>query len=102
MASSTPTTLIPRRSASLLVPRLPSGPDPQVEVLFNLPSARIISFQTAGSISKRVSPSSDSLRLDEEAGTLSWVSRFESTIAVGMDSYALVLLGAHLLLRFIH
>lgn len=89
MASSTPTTPVPRRSASLPTPRLPSSPDPQIEVLFTLPSARIIDFQTSGStsISRRGSLSGDGHVAEEESGTLQWVSRFERTIAVGMDSH---------------
>jgi hypothetical protein len=85
MASSAPTTPVPRRSASLPVPRF--SPDPQIEILFTLPSARSSDFQTTGAISRRGSSSGDKELSDEESGTLPWVSRFERTIAVGMDSY---------------
>ena len=86
MASSSRTFPLPRRSATSPIPR-PSGADPQPEVLYNLPSARIVQFQTSGSISKRTSSSGDSPLAGEEAGTLSWGSRFERTIAIGMGSY---------------
>jgi hypothetical protein len=85
MASLTPTTRVPRRSVSLPVPRRPSGPDPQIEVLYTLPSARIISFQTSSSRS-RSSSSGDS-------PSLPWISQFERTIAVGMKFFLFLRCG---------
>ena len=84
MASSMPNLPVPRRSASLPVQK-PSGADPQTEILYTLPLARIVQFKTSGSISKRASFGGDTPVVEEEAGTLSWVSRFERTIAVGRD-----------------
>ncbi|KAG0647152.1 hypothetical protein D0Z07_7119 [Hyphodiscus hymeniophilus] len=81
MAPSTPALPpAPRRSVSLPVQ---SRADPQTEVLYTLPFARIVQFQTSGSSTKRASSGSDSPLVEEEAGTLSWASRFERTIAVG-------------------
>ncbi|KAK0101540.1 hypothetical protein ONS95_006707 [Cadophora gregata] len=83
MASS-PTTQAPRRSSSLPVGRPPStSPDPQIEILFTLPSVRIISFITSSKSTSRPGSSNGPADIEEEPGTLSWVSRFERTIAVG-------------------
>jgi hypothetical protein len=94
MASSTPATPIARRTFSLpSLPsaRLASSPDPQIEVLFTLPSVRIIAFTTptststsASSSTSRPSSSNGNYVVEEAPGTLPWVSRFERTIAVGM------------------
>ncbi|PBP18715.1 hypothetical protein BUE80_DR010289 [Diplocarpon rosae] len=83
--ASTITTPLARRSSSPSVGRLASSsPDPQIEILFTLPSVRIISFT---STSSKFSPGSGSSNgasiVEDEPGTLSWVSRFERTIAVG-------------------
>lgn len=72
-----------RRSFSLPITRTTPLSDPQIEVLYSLLSARIVSFSTSTQPS-RPSSSSDSIPPpDLEPGTLSWASRFESTIAVG-------------------
>ncbi|KAH7369954.1 inheritance of peroxisomes protein 1-domain-containing protein [Rhexocercosporidium sp. MPI-PUGE-AT-0058] len=82
--ASNPATPAPRRSSSLPVGRLTSSsPDPQIEILFTLPSVRIISFTTSSRPSSRPGSSNGSMLVEEEPGTLSWVSRFERTIAVG-------------------
>ncbi|KAH6721401.1 inheritance of peroxisomes protein 1-domain-containing protein [Leptodontidium sp. MPI-SDFR-AT-0119] len=82
--ASNPATPAPQRSSSLPVGRLASSsPDPQIEILFTLPSVRIISFTTSSKPSSRPGSSSGSIIVEEEPGTLSWVSRFERTIAVG-------------------
>jgi len=82
--ASIATTPGPRRSSSLPVGRLASSsPDPQIEILFTLPSVRIISFTTSSKPTSRPSSSNGSVVVEEEPGTLSWVSRFERTIAVG-------------------
>jgi hypothetical protein len=85
MASSMPSTPAPRRSVSLPPARLSSSsPDPQIEILFTLPSARIISFSSKSS--SRPGSSSGAINIEEEPGTLSWASTFERTIAVGKFS----------------
>ncbi|PBP19204.1 hypothetical protein BUE80_DR009982 [Diplocarpon rosae] len=83
--ASTTTTPLARRSSSPLVGRLASSsPDPQIEILFTLPSVRIISFTTTSSkVSSRPGSSNGASIVEDEPGTLSWVSRFERTIAVG-------------------
>jgi hypothetical protein len=86
MASSSPATPISRRSISLPSPQSASGPDPQIEVLYHHPSARIISFTTSNPTSQS-SPITSSPGGEEEPGSLSWVSRFERTIAVGMYNH---------------
>ena len=83
MPQSTPAMPVPRRAASLPIPGR-SGADPQIEELFTLPWARIISFQTSGSISRRASSSNDTSLLDGEVGTVEWRSRFETIVGVGM------------------
>ncbi|CZR57533.1 uncharacterized protein PAC_07422 [Phialocephala subalpina] len=90
MASIPPTTPTVKRSFSLPLQatKAASSPDPQIEILYNLPSVRIIQFNAgkapAASISSsRPSSSSGSPAVEELPGTLSWVSRFERTIAVG-------------------
>ncbi|KAK6582584.1 hypothetical protein PZA11_004992 [Diplocarpon coronariae] len=84
MASPTPTTPIARRSSSPLVGRLTTtSPDPQIEILFTLPSVRIISFTTSPKPSLRPGASNGAPSAEDESGTLSWASRFERTIAVG-------------------
>jgi hypothetical protein len=90
MASSTSVTAISRRSFSLPATRAVSTPDPQVEILYTLPSARIVSFTTSNQ-TFRPSSSNESPAAEVETGTLPWISRFERTIAVGM----------YLFLRFI-
>lgn len=92
MDPSTPAPL--RRSFSLpITPRQPSSPDSQIEVLYTLPSAKIVAFTTSNTTphapSSRPSSSSGSPVRDAEPGTLSWVSRFERTIALGMLSHAI-------------
>lgn len=86
----TPTTPAVKRSFSLSpqATKTASSPDPQIEILYNLPYVRIIQFNAgkaaATSISSsRPSSSSGSPAVEELPGTLSWVSRFERTIAVG-------------------
>ncbi|RDL32447.1 uncharacterized protein BP5553_08903 [Venustampulla echinocandica] len=62
----------------------PSSPDPQVEILYNLPSVRIVAFVTTSTNSaRRTSLSYGSPIVEDEPGTLPWVSRAERTIAVG-------------------
>lgn len=94
MASTTaPTTPATKRSFSLppqSASRSASSPDPQIEILYNLPSVRIVQFNagktaTVTTSSSRPSSSSGSPAVDEKPGTLSWVSRIESTIAVGTN-----------------
>ncbi|TVY89997.1 hypothetical protein LAWI1_G001302, partial [Lachnellula willkommii] len=71
------------RSFSQPVARTASIPDPQIEVLYNLPSVRIVAFTTPNSIS-RPSSSHGSPAVEEDApGTLPWVSPYERTIAIG-------------------
>jgi hypothetical protein len=81
--ASTPSTPVSRRSFSLPVARGAANSDPQIEVLYTLPSARIVSFTTSNPPSRPNSSNGISAE-EDEPGTLSWVSRFESTIAVGM------------------
>lgn len=91
MESPAAATPLPRWAVSLQSPRplpSPSSPDPQVEILHTLPSARIVSFETVKTTGKRASGGGDGSGLDqelqkEEVGTKDWVSRFERTIAVG-------------------
>ncbi|KAN0101923.1 Inheritance of peroxisomes protein 1 domain containing protein [Hyaloscypha variabilis] len=82
MAPSIPGTPI-KRSFSLPVQptKVPSSPDPTIEILYTLPSARIVAFTT--SLTARPSSSSGSPGLEDQPGTLPWVSRFERTLAVG-------------------
>jgi hypothetical protein len=80
---STPSTPIFRRSFSLPATKTASSPDPQIEVLYNLPSARVIAF-TTGNASATPNSSNGSPKIEEELGTLTWSSRFERTIAMGM------------------
>jgi hypothetical protein len=98
MASSSPATPISRRSISLPSPQSASGPDPQIEVLYHHPSARIISFTTSNPTSQS-SPITSSPGGEEEPGSLSWISRFERTIAVGMYPAAPFALTRGLLLN---
>ncbi|TVY23295.1 hypothetical protein LHYA1_G007870 [Lachnellula hyalina] len=71
------------RSFSQPVARTASTPDPQIEVLYNLPSVRIVAFTTPNSI-YRPGSSHGSPAVEEDApGTLPWVSRYERTIAIG-------------------
>ena len=81
-----------RRSFSLPTPKPATSPDPQVEVLFNLPSVRIVAFTTS-STTIRPESRNGSSAVEEKPGTLPWVSRFERTIAVGMYYGNLLLLG---------
>ncbi|KAL2072349.1 hypothetical protein VTL71DRAFT_11692 [Oculimacula yallundae] len=82
--ASNPATPAPRRSSSLPVGRLTSSsPDPQIEILFTLPSVRIIAFTTSSKPLSRPDSSSGSIIVEEVPGTLSWTSRLERTIAVG-------------------
>jgi hypothetical protein len=85
MASSSP---VYRRSVSQPVARTASAPDPQIEVLYNLPSVRIVAFTTPSSI-YRPSSSHGSPVVEDAPGTLPWVSRSERTIAVGMCSFTI-------------
>ncbi|RFU23785.1 hypothetical protein B7463_g12549, partial [Scytalidium lignicola] len=55
---------------------------PLLEILYTLPTARIVSFTTSIPNSGS-SPVKDSPRREPEPGSLSWTSRFERTIAVG-------------------
>ncbi|KAF4632671.1 hypothetical protein G7Y89_g5457 [Cudoniella acicularis] len=71
-----------KRSFSLPPSRSPTTPDPQVEVLYNLPSARIIAFSTSNSLIRPGSNNGSPI-VEDIPGTLPWVSRFERTIAVG-------------------
>ncbi|TVY19191.1 hypothetical protein LARI1_G002338 [Lachnellula arida] len=71
------------RSFSQPVARTASIPDPQIEVLYNLPSVRIVAFTTPNSI-YRPSSSHGSPAVEEDApGTFPWVSPYERTIAIG-------------------
>ena len=80
---STSPSPLSRRSFSLPVTRNTPNTDPQLEILFTLDSARIVAFTTALGSSSRPGSSSGISADDEEVGKLSWVSSFESTIAVG-------------------
>ncbi|KAH6677481.1 inheritance of peroxisomes protein 1-domain-containing protein [Halenospora varia] len=71
-----------KRSFSLPPSRSASSPDPQVEVLFNLPSVRIVAFTTSAS-PLRPGSNNGSPIVEDAPGTLPWVSRFERTIAIG-------------------
>ncbi|TAQ85836.1 hypothetical protein B7494_g5841 [Chlorociboria aeruginascens] len=70
-----------KRASSLPVPRPTSSPAAQLEVLFTLPSARIVSFTTDAKAKPR--SSNYGHVVEEEPGTLPWTSRFERTTAVG-------------------
>ncbi|KAG9243658.1 inheritance of peroxisomes protein 1-domain-containing protein [Calycina marina] len=94
MATFTPTTPVARRAFSLPVgpSTCPAAttPDAQIEVLFNLPSVRIISFTTTAPVispgsrpASRAGFSNGSLLVVEEPGTLSWTSKYERQIAIG-------------------
>ncbi|KUJ14745.1 uncharacterized protein LY89DRAFT_619896 [Mollisia scopiformis] len=90
MASMEPTTPSVKRSFSLppQTSKTASSPDSQIEILYNLPSVRIVQFNAGKGTasvtsSSRPSSSSGSPVIEEQPGTLSWVSRFERTIAVG-------------------
>jgi hypothetical protein len=87
MASSTPTT--PSRRSVSLPPRSDSRTSSQnlIEVLYRIPSARIISFSTSNA-TPRPSSSNGSPAGEEELGNLSWQSRSERTIAVGTHFFA--------------
>lgn len=78
----TPSTPTPRRSYSLPASKTASSPDSQIEVLYNLPSARIIAF-TTGTTTSRSSSNIGSPIVEEKPGSLSWSSRSERTIAIG-------------------
>jgi len=88
MATSGPSTPIARRAFSLPAGTRPATvPDAQIEVLFNLPSVRIVNFTTSGLLSSpdsRPGSSSGSPVVIEEPGTLSWKSKYERQIARGM------------------
>lgn len=86
MASTTPTKPSARRTASQPVQRRASGFETDIETLYNHPSARIISFTTVTRQAPSPSSSSKSPQVEEEPGTLLWVSRTERTIAVGTYS----------------
>jgi hypothetical protein len=83
MAPSAPGTPV-KRSFSL--PAQPtkssSSLDSTIEILYTLPSARIVAFITSSTA--RPSSSSGSPVVEDQPGTLSWVSPFERTLAVGM------------------
>jgi hypothetical protein len=51
-------------------------------MLYSLPTARIVAFTTSSTA--RPSSSNGSPVAEDQPGTLSWVSRFERTLAVGM------------------
>lgn len=78
MASSAP---VFRRSVSLPT-RAASVPDQQVDVLYHLPSVRIVAFTTPSSIYQAGSSNGGST-LEATPGTLPWASAFERTLAVG-------------------
>ncbi|CAD6456026.1 d4726b46-cdc1-450c-a04c-87b0834723b3 [Sclerotinia trifoliorum] len=64
--------------------RLTSIPDPQIEILYSVDGARIISFSTPPSTLSRPSSSNGSAEEDTEIGcSLRWSSPVERTIAVG-------------------
>jgi hypothetical protein len=79
----TPTTPIARRSSSQPVHRPSSGSESQIEVLYQHPSARIISFTTSPKPTSGLGSSNGRPRVEEEPEALSWVSRSERIIAVG-------------------
>ncbi|RKF74897.1 hypothetical protein GcM1_237102 [Golovinomyces cichoracearum] len=54
----------------------------QIEILYSLPDARIVEFKPSALNFKSVART-ESAVIEAEPGTLSWVSRFERTIAVG-------------------
>ncbi|KAF7876549.1 hypothetical protein EAF04_001638 [Stromatinia cepivora] len=61
--------------------RLTSTPDPQIEILYSVDRARIISFSTPSSISSP--PSSSNGSAEEDTDSLRWSSPVERTIAIG-------------------
>lgn len=71
------------RSFSQPVARTASTPDPQIEVLYNLPSVRIVAFTTPNSIYRPGSSHGSPAVEEDTPGTLPWVSRYERTIAIG-------------------
>ncbi len=86
MESSSPVTPTVRRSFTTPVSKQPSSPDPQIETLFIHSSVRIVAFTTSNILPtprSRPGSSNGSPEGEYEVGTLSWVSRFERTIAVG-------------------
>jgi hypothetical protein len=79
MASTSSSTRAVSASA-----RLSSTPDPQIEILYSVDGARIISFSTPSSSSSRPSSSNGSAEENIEIGSsLKWLSPVERTIAVG-------------------
>jgi hypothetical protein len=83
MAFPMPETPMKRSFSLPAQPSKPSlSPDPTVEILYTLPSARIVAFTSSSTT--RPSSSNGSPVAADQPGTLSWVSRFERTLAVGM------------------
>ncbi|TQS35338.1 hypothetical protein Golomagni_04243 [Golovinomyces magnicellulatus] len=71
------------RSASSLSSASPlSTSNSQIEILYSLPDARIVEFKPSALNFKSVARTETAV-IEAEPGTLSWVSRFERTIAVG-------------------
>lgn len=90
MASSTPGTPIKRSFSLPIQPsRVSSSPDPTIEILYNLPSARIVAFTTNSTA--RPSSSNGSPVAEDQPGTLLWVSPFERTLAIGMPATSAIL-----------
>ncbi|KAL3426152.1 hypothetical protein PVAG01_02943 [Phlyctema vagabunda] len=81
MAYSGPSTPLPRRASLPVAPVSSPGQD-QIETLYILPSARIISFTTP---TTTLSPDAGtrSHAAEQETGNLPWSSRFERTVAIG-------------------
>ncbi|RDW73774.1 hypothetical protein BP5796_07216 [Coleophoma crateriformis] len=71
-----------RRSVSLPSTPAPAHAADQIETLYVLPFARIISFTTSDTVTSPGSRTS-SPALEEQIGTLPYTSRFERTLAVG-------------------
>lgn len=71
--------------------RLTSTPDPQIEILYSVDGARIISFSTSSSKSLRPTSSNGSAEEDTEVtSSLKWSSPVERTIAVGTRFMAIL------------
>ncbi|KAF7563763.1 hypothetical protein G7046_g375 [Stylonectria norvegica] len=85
--SPRPSFPAPRRVATAPIPLSSQFASPPseglVETLYNHPNAKIVSFNASGRAFSRSLGRNSALPDDDEAGTLSWSSQLERTIAVG-------------------
>lgn len=83
MSSNLP-TISTRAASAPASARLSSTPDPQIEILYSVDGARIISFSIPSSSSSRPSSSNGCAGDDTEIdSSLRWSSPVERTIAIG-------------------